>query len=308
MIPPGDAEPPTSLAGPTSGFVHNDGVKLHYLDWGGTGDPLVFVTGLGVTAYAFSDIAPKLTVTNRVFAVTRRGVGESDRPATGYDLDTLAEDLKTLLDSLGLQSAVLVGHSMGGWEITELAARYPERVKALIYIDATLDGGPAFNRMQAGNPVARPRTAEDFASVESARQWYQRYFYGFWSPAMGADFQQHVRTPPVVLEPIGASLRAQPDRQKPYASVRAPALALYQLSTLETRYPWFDSNTPADTVEMAQRYLDEMVVPWQEESVARFGREMPHAVVQRLEGHHFLFITNEAEVLTAIRAFLADLP
>ena len=125
---------------------------------------------------------------------------------------------------------------------------------------------------------------------------------------MGADFQQHVRMPPVVLEPIGASLRAQPDHQKPYASVRATALALYQLSTLETRYPWFDSNTPADTVEMAQRYLDEMVVPWQEESVARFGREMPHAVVQRLEGHHFLFITNEAEVLTAIRAFLADLP
>ena len=125
---------------------------------------------------------------------------------------------------------------------------------------------------------------------------------------MEADFRRHIRTPPAVLEPIGVSLRAQPDRQKPYASVRAPALALYQLSTLETRYPWFDSQTHADTVEMAQRYLDEMVVPWQEASLDRFRREMPHAVVQRLKGHHFLFITNEAEVLAAMRAFLAHLP
>ncbi len=59
---------------------------------------------------------------------------------------------------------------------------------------------------------------------------------------------------------------------------------------------------------MAQRYLDEMVLPWQEESVARFRRERPDAVLQRLDGHHFLFITNEAEVLAAIREFLVDLP
>ena len=293
---------------PASGFVYNDGVKLHYLDWGGTGSPLVFVTGLGVTAYAFSDIAPKLTTTNRVFAVTRRGVGDSDRPDTGYDLDTLTEDLKALLDSLGIQSAIFVGHSMGGWEITELAVQYPERVKALIYIDGTLDGGPAFQRMQAANPIVRPRTAEDVATREAARQWFERFFYGFWSPALEADFQSHLRNPQAITGPIGTSLRAQPDRQKPYARTRAPALALYQLSTIETRYAWFDSETPADTVEMAQRYLDEMVLPWQEESVARFRRERPDAVLQRLDGHHFLFITNEAEVLAAIREFLVDLP
>jgi pimeloyl-ACP methyl ester carboxylesterase len=65
---------------PTSGFASNQGIRIHCLDWGGEGEPVVFVPGLGVTAAAFSDLAPKLVRSYRVVAVDRRGAGKSDRP------------------------------------------------------------------------------------------------------------------------------------------------------------------------------------------------------------------------------------
>src|SRR3954468_7461143 len=72
-----------------SGFVTVSGVKLHYLDWGGKGKVLLFLTGLGNSAHIFDDIAPKFTDRFHVLALTRRGHGQSDQPAAGYDLPTL---------------------------------------------------------------------------------------------------------------------------------------------------------------------------------------------------------------------------
>src|SRR4051812_22060568 len=76
-----------------SGFVSVDGVKLHYLDWGGKGKVLLFLAGLGNSAHIFDDIAPKFTGRFHVLALTRRGHGQSDKPATGYDLPTLTDDI-----------------------------------------------------------------------------------------------------------------------------------------------------------------------------------------------------------------------
>ena len=59
-------------------------VRLEALDWGGSGRPILFV-GCYLNAHVYDDIAPKLTDQFHVYAVTRRGVGASDRPATGYD-------------------------------------------------------------------------------------------------------------------------------------------------------------------------------------------------------------------------------
>lgn len=83
-----------------SGFVTANGIRLHYLDWGGTGGVLLLLTGYGDDAHVFDDFAPKFTDHFHVIALTRRGFGESDKPATGYDIATRVEDIRQFLDAL----------------------------------------------------------------------------------------------------------------------------------------------------------------------------------------------------------------
>ena len=122
------------------GFTTAPGVRIHVLDFGGgKGIPLVFLSGIGNNAHVFDDFAQRFTKDHRVIAISRRGFGESSHPETGYDQATLVEDSRIVLDSLGIRRAVLVGHSIGGYEITHFAATYPDRVAGVIYLDAGSD-------------------------------------------------------------------------------------------------------------------------------------------------------------------------
>jgi pimeloyl-ACP methyl ester carboxylesterase len=74
-----------------TGFVTVNGVRLHYLDWGGVGQALLFLHGSGDTAHIYDLVAPKFTNDFRVLALTRRGHGESEIPDDGYDTATRAK-------------------------------------------------------------------------------------------------------------------------------------------------------------------------------------------------------------------------
>src|SRR5689334_1911477 len=125
---------------PRSGFVVvTPGVRLHYIDWGGRGEPVLLLPGLFGTAEIYSDFAPRLTDCFRVLALTLRGHGQSDEPATGYEPDSLVEDIRAFLDSMRIERAHLVGHSLAGAELTAFAVRYPARVLKLVYFDAAYD-------------------------------------------------------------------------------------------------------------------------------------------------------------------------
>ena len=93
-----------------SGFVTANGIKLHYLDWAGKGESLLFLAGTTNTAHVFDDIAPKFKDRFRVLALTRRGHGQSESPATGYDIPTLVEDIRQFLDARKIKRVSLVGH------------------------------------------------------------------------------------------------------------------------------------------------------------------------------------------------------
>lgn len=88
-------------------------VRLEVLDWGGSGRPILFV-GCYLTGHVYDDIAPKLTDQFRVYAVTRRGVGASDHPATGYDPQRRADDILEVIGAVGMQKPILIGNSCGG--------------------------------------------------------------------------------------------------------------------------------------------------------------------------------------------------
>lgn len=124
---------------PKSDFVHGNGIRLHYLDWGGEGSTLIFLTGMGSSAYIFGGFAPCFADGFRVLALTRRGHGDSDYPETGYDADTLVEDIRQFMDLLNIDKAILAGHSLAGVELTHFAATYPQRVEKLVYLDALDD-------------------------------------------------------------------------------------------------------------------------------------------------------------------------
>ena len=77
-------------------------VELEVLDWGGTGDPLVFLHGASMNAHVFDDFAARFTSTHRVIGITRRGHGASSWPDSGYSMQRRVEDIRIVLVSLGL--------------------------------------------------------------------------------------------------------------------------------------------------------------------------------------------------------------
>ncbi len=150
-----------------------NGVRLHYLDWGGSGEGLVFVTGYGAPAHVFDELAVRFTETFHVTAVTRRGRAPSDVPASGYDLDTLTSDLKGLIDSLRFARVHLVAHSLGGAEATRFAALYPDRVASVVYLDAALDAA-AGEAVMKESPVPSPQPPPGSPYLQ-VLQWWTTY-------------------------------------------------------------------------------------------------------------------------------------
>jgi pimeloyl-ACP methyl ester carboxylesterase len=125
---------------PKSGFAVVNGVLLHYVDWGGQGESLLFLTpNGGEPVEQFGSVAPQFTDRFRVMGLTRRGQGQSEKPANGYDIDTLVADIVGFLDAMGVNRAHLAGHSVAGAELTRLAGTHPTRVAKLVYLDAAVD-------------------------------------------------------------------------------------------------------------------------------------------------------------------------
>ena len=122
------------------------GVKLETLDWGGTGRPLILIAGAGGTVHQFDDFALLLTPHFHVYGVTRRGYGDSSRPRTGYGVDRLGDDVVAVIRILKIQKPILMGHSFGGQEVSDVATRYPTLIAGVVYLDAIYTYDAAFDK------------------------------------------------------------------------------------------------------------------------------------------------------------------
>jgi esterase len=133
---------------PADRFVTVNGLRLHYLDWGGTGRPLILVHGLDRHAHTFDHIAPHFTSRFRVIAVDMRGHGESawDHEAR-YMVEDYVRDMEGLVDQLKLRDIVIWGNSTGGRVAQVYAGLHPERVSHMISEDV----GPERPRQIADN-------------------------------------------------------------------------------------------------------------------------------------------------------------
>lgn len=103
----------------------SNGINLHYTDSGGDGRPVVLIHGWPLSGASWSEQEGALTAAGyRVITYDRRGFGGSEKPADGYDYDTLAADLAGLIEGLDLEDVTLVGFSMGGGEVARYVGTY----------------------------------------------------------------------------------------------------------------------------------------------------------------------------------------
>ncbi|MGC4042011.1 MAG: alpha/beta hydrolase [Flavobacterium sp.] len=148
-----NASAPIAPTNPPANFKHAyaavNGVKIHYVI-GGTGDPLVLVHGFGQNWYMWNRLLPELSKHFTVIAPDLRGVGESDKPASGYDKKTMASDIHGLVTELGYKNINLAGHDIGLMVAYAYAAQYPNEVKKLALMDALLPGiEPVWSQVSA---------------------------------------------------------------------------------------------------------------------------------------------------------------
>jgi pimeloyl-ACP methyl ester carboxylesterase len=300
-----------------SDFVKVDGIKLHYLDWGGEGDVLLFLAGMGCNAHIFDDFAPRFTDGFHVVAVTRRGHGQSDHPETGFDVDTLTEDIRQFLDMLGVEKVILAGHSLAGIELCHFNVLCPERVLKLIFLDATYDRHSAtFKDMVENSPwkhLKAPGTDVDFFSVEQYNAAMKRAYPSFqliWTEAMEEQSHHEItvtaegkvidRMSNAVSQALSDTLAGYVPE---YTKISAPALNFTAFSKGLNNLPndWMTDEQKAELVHHIETREDR----WTRESIENFRRDVPHArIVEIPRGHHYCFIRQEQLVYEEMQKFL----
>jgi len=302
-----------------SGFVSVNGINLHYLDWGGNGDVLLFLAGMGNNAHIFDHLAPRFADKFHVIALTRRGHGESDHPETGYDIDTLTEDVRHFLDALGIEKVIVAGHSMAGVELSHFSALYPKRALKLIFLDAAFDRTSAsYKNMREKNPLRQiqaPGLDVDYYSPEDyfvAMKKAFPYFAGIWTEWMEEQSLHEIMKTPegIIVEKMSDVInKAIMDTLTSYvpedSKIKAPALSFFAIS--EGGYAISDDWMTEEQKAQIMDHFETIANSWKRENIEQFGQNVRHAkIIEIPQGHHHCFIKQEELVYEEMRKFLSE--
>jgi rifampin ADP-ribosylating transferase len=134
--------------------------------------PVVLLHAWGESVGCFDRLLPLVPATIHVVAIDQRGHGKADKPANGYTLVDLADDVEAFMDAVGLTSAVLVGSSSGGYAAQQVAIRSRQRVSGLVLVGSprSLRGRPPF-----ADDVDRLTDPIDRAWVKASLEWFPRF-------------------------------------------------------------------------------------------------------------------------------------
>ena len=262
-------------------------IRLEVLDWGGSGPPLVLL-GCYYSAHQYDVFATKLTNQFQVYGITRRGIGASDRPATGYAVQRSVNDVLEVLDSLKVQKPLLVGVSCAGQVLTMFASQHSDHLSGLVYLDGASDPTtPPYD------PPLPDSTTVPSPSPERPRRT--------WAFPQALDQEP---LDPVIRRAITVDARVKPN----YAGIRVPVLALYQAQRpFEEVAAGYDIRNDQERAALLQQYtaVRNMYKRWQQDLLAA----IPAARIVELVGANlFMFMSNEPDVLREIRAFASTLP
>jgi pimeloyl-ACP methyl ester carboxylesterase len=292
------------------------GISLQVIDWGGSGPPLIFLAGLGNTAHIFDNFAPKFVPKYHVYGITRRGFGASSSPTpddSNYTADRLGDDVLKVMDALGLKKPVLIGHSIGGEELSSIGSRYPDKVAGLIYLDAGYEyalyspesgdrGLDARDLKSALDTFLTAQSGGDLksvmastANVLSEMRLVQRDLETFQSrlellPPPPASEKAPVR-------PFAPSAVIRGEQK--YTNIQAPILAIFA-----------SPHADPSRAHMSEDNRKKSIALDQQESAAQakaFEQLKSAKVVMLPNANHFVFFSNEPEVEKDVQDFLATL-
>jgi non-heme chloroperoxidase len=284
-------------------------VKLEVLDWGGTGRPLVLLSGLGNDAHVYDKFALKLTPNYHVYGITRRGFGASSVPlptVANYNADRLGDDVLAVISALKLNRPIVVGHSIAGEELSSIGSRHPEKVAGLIYLDAAfpyayynhantdpildmVDVRTQIDALQAG-AVLEPKFVDNMlTSVAQLEKDMQKTKDDL------AKMQPPYPPPP---PPLGLAILFGVQK---YTQIPAPILSI-----MACPHDFGDDFHATPEGKAAIVKEDEARCTAQADA---FQSGIPSAHVVRLRNaDHYVFRSNEADTLREMNAFIATLP
>jgi len=287
-------------------------VQLEVVDWGGTGRPLVLLAGMGNTAHIFDAFAPKLVAKFHVVGITRRGFAPSSIPDSieaNYSARRLGEDVMSVIHSLKLEKPLVAGHSIAGEELSYLGTTYPQEIAGLIYLDAGfpyayydesrgdlwIDANTVRHKLE--RLLVPDDTNEEINLIKRLQTVYL--------PALERDLQQR-----------GKLLAAMPDNQltldayttgvvsailsglTKFSTVKCPALAIFA----------WPHDFSSQGVSPEQRAVMESADAENNSPIKSFEQGNPQAhVVVIAHADHYVFKSNEADVLREIDVFAASL-
>ncbi|HEX6764141.1 MAG TPA: alpha/beta hydrolase [Polyangiaceae bacterium] len=158
-----------------SGFTEVSGGRLYY-ELSGSGDPVVLIHGFTLDRRMWNDLVPRLTERHTVLAYDLRGFGKSSLPVAGEPY-AHRDDLRELLDALGLERVHVVGHSVGGHQALEFVLAYPERARTYAGVDVSALGGFSFPAEQNAlfAAISEAAKAGDLARARAhfaASRWF----------------------------------------------------------------------------------------------------------------------------------------
>jgi pimeloyl-ACP methyl ester carboxylesterase len=277
---------------------------------------VVLLAGSGNTAHVFDEFAPKLSGFCHVYGITRRGYGLSGHPESGYGQQRLADDVLAVIDALKIASPVLVGHSMSGEELTTLGDEHSDRLGGLVYMDAAADPTdfPASSAeyMQLFRNLPAPMrdhsgpSASDRSSFQAYREWQIRSGE---VPTPESELRMtHETNPDGSVGKYTASTAAihkavgDGALKRDYSQIRVPILAFFPSKGTPKYQP---KNTQESAAVQA---FDDATAAY----VNRWKRNMHSApggvrIVNLPGANHYLFISNEADVLKGLQTLIASL-
>jgi non-heme chloroperoxidase len=281
------------------------GVQLEVLDWGGSGRPLIFLAGNGDTAHRFETFAPQFMNQHHVYGITRRGFGASSHPAPAngnYSADHLGGDVLAVMKALQIDRPVLVGHSMAGQELSSVGSRSPDKVSGLIYLDAATGFAfydPAHPSLEIEmNDLKRRIDEIEAGGVDEQKKLLElETVVAHFETVLQQNNAEVANMPPLPpRSPISAALNF--GMQK-YTSIPVPALAIYACPHNWDRLP----DSPRKTALIAD---DKLRCTQRADA---FAHGVPTArIVMIPNADHYVYLSNEAQVVAEMNAFLATLP
>jgi non-heme chloroperoxidase len=265
----------------------SDNTKLYVKDWG-AGRPVILMSGWPLSADSWDDQALALADAGyRAIAYDRRGFGRSDQPWSGYDYDTLADDLAGVIEQTGANDATIIGFSMGGGEV----ARYMSRHSGKSVVQAALIASVVpFMLKTADNPDGTDQSVFD-AMTKGMKEDRAKFFAGFFKDFYGVSLISH---------PVSAELIQTSWNVAMQASLKATLACAKSFATTDFRPDLAAFKVPTLIIHGT----DDKTVP-----IAAAGRAAAKGIagstlIEYEGAPHGLFATEKARLTSDLLAFL----